>query len=160
MTAVYGPQEEFDKKMFIRELCRIKHGVKPEWLLLEDFNLIYKVQDKNNDRINSRLMMRFRRALSYMEVKEIELIGRKFTWSNNQSNPTLSRIDRAFCSTAREEMFINPVLQPLLASSSNHCPLLLQPLCPLLSSHVLGLNLGGSASLGSRNVSMRHGARR
>jgi hypothetical protein len=36
-----------------------------------DFNMIYKEQDKTNGRLNRRLMSRFRRALNYMEVKEL-----------------------------------------------------------------------------------------
>jgi hypothetical protein len=69
--------------MFIRELRQLKQGAMPEWLILADFNLIYKIQDKNNCRINKQMMSRFRRALDYLEVKEINLVGKKFTWSNN-----------------------------------------------------------------------------
>jgi hypothetical protein len=32
-------------------------------------------------------MTRFRRTLNQIEVKEVELIGRKFTWINNQKTP-------------------------------------------------------------------------
>jgi hypothetical protein len=47
--------------------------------------MMYKPQDKNNGILNRSLMARFRRALNLLEVKEIDLVGRKFTWSNNQS---------------------------------------------------------------------------
>jgi hypothetical protein len=73
LTSVYGPQGELDKQMFNTELKGIKHKVKPHWLLIGDYNLIYKAQDKNKGRLN------------YLEVKELDLIGRKFTWSNNQA---------------------------------------------------------------------------
>jgi hypothetical protein len=43
---------------------------------------------------------RFRRALDHLEVKEIDLVGKKFTWSNNQASPTLTRIDIAFYTAA------------------------------------------------------------
>jgi hypothetical protein len=62
--------------MFNTELKGIKHKVKPHWLLIGDYNLIYKAQDKNKGRLN------------YLEVKELDLIGRKFTWSNNQAAQT------------------------------------------------------------------------
>jgi hypothetical protein len=65
-----------------------------------------------------------------MEVKEIELIGKKFTWSNNQAQPTLTRIDRAFCSPSWEDIYLNLVLHPLSSSMSDHCPLLSLPLHP------------------------------
>jgi hypothetical protein len=41
-------------------------------------------------------MLRFRRDLNYLEVKEINLIGRKYTWSNCQETPNMSRIDMFF----------------------------------------------------------------
>jgi hypothetical protein len=63
-------------------------------------------------------MLRFRRALNHLEVKEIELTGHKFTWSNGQQNPTLSRIDRACCYPHWEDLFPNPILQALSSSIS------------------------------------------
>jgi exonuclease III len=128
VTGVYGPQGDLEKRMFIRELRGIKQEAREQWLILGDFNLIYKSQDKNNGRVNRQLMTRFRRALNFLEVKEIELVGRKYTWSNGQSNPTLSRIDRAFCTIPWEDLYFNPILQPLSSSISDHCPLLLGPL--------------------------------
>lgn len=89
--------------MFIRELRRLKNVAKQEWLLLGDFNLVYKEENKNNGRLNRHVMLRFRRALNHLKVKEIDLMGRRFTWSNNQNNPTLTRIDRTFCTPAWEE---------------------------------------------------------
>jgi hypothetical protein len=44
-----------------------------------------------------------------------------------QENPTMTRIDRAFCTTAWEEHFIHPIIQPLSSSIFYHCPLLLAP---------------------------------
>lgn len=83
VTGVYDPQGDLDKKRFIRELRHLKSMVKPHWLILGDFNLIYKDQDKSNGRLNRHLMLRFRRALNHMDVKEVDLIGRRFTWSSN-----------------------------------------------------------------------------
>lgn len=128
VTGIYGPQEDFDKKMFLRQIKRLKQNTNAKWLLLGDFNLIYQDEDKNNGRLNRRMMLRFRRALNSIEVKEIPLTGRRFTWSSQQNTPTLTRIDRAFCSPEWEEAFVNPILQPLSSSSSDHCPLLLTSL--------------------------------
>jgi hypothetical protein len=73
-------------------------------------------------------MHSFARALNHMEVREIQLTGRKFTWSSNQSTPTLTRIDRAFCTHAWEDFYAQPHIQPLSSSTSNHRPLLITPL--------------------------------
>lgn len=128
ITGVYGPQGDLEKKMLIRELRQLKSVVPSKWLLLGDFNLVYQDQDKNNGRLDRRMMNRFRRALNHLEVKEISLIGRKFTWSNQQRSPTLTRIDRVFCSTEWEGLYADPILQTLSSSASDHCPLLLASL--------------------------------
>jgi hypothetical protein len=43
------------------------------------FNIIYQDVDKSNGRLNRRLILRFRIALNHLEVKEVSLIGRKFS---------------------------------------------------------------------------------
>jgi hypothetical protein len=78
------PTGGLEKRNFIRELRRLKPPSQTRWLLLGDFNLIYKDQDKNNGRLNRRLMNQFRCALNHLEVKEIDLVGKHFTWSSNQ----------------------------------------------------------------------------
>jgi hypothetical protein len=82
VTGVYGTQGDLEKKMFIRELRGLKPVVGDNWLILGDYNLIYREQDKNAGSLNRRMMLRFRRALNYLEVKEIHLSSRKFTLSN------------------------------------------------------------------------------
>jgi hypothetical protein len=111
--------------MFIREIKGIKQNVQSKWMLMGDFKLIYKKQDKSHGRQNTRLMLRFTRGLNLLEVKEMELIGQHFTWSNNKQKPTLTRIDRAFSTLEWEDLYSNPILQPLSSLTSNHYPLLL-----------------------------------
>jgi hypothetical protein len=56
LTGVYGPQLELEKVAFMNEIRAIRQNVQGEWLISEHFNLIYKAVDKNNLRINMRLM--------------------------------------------------------------------------------------------------------
>lgn len=80
-------------------------------------------------------MLRFRRALNHLEVKEINLADRKFTWSNGQANPTLTRIDRIFSTVAWEEIYADPIIHVYSSSISDHTPLALlpQPVTPKFS---------------------------
>ena len=68
-----------------------------QWLLLGDFNLIYKASDKNNNHLNTRLMRFFREVLDECDLREIHLPNRKFTWSNKRQNPMQAKLDRVFC---------------------------------------------------------------
>jgi GTP-dependent phosphoenolpyruvate carboxykinase len=52
------------------------------------------------------------------------LLGRCFTWSNNQENPILSHIDRIFCSTEFDEKFPLAIAKALPINPSDHVPIL------------------------------------
>jgi hypothetical protein len=127
VTGVYGSQGTLEKKMFIRELRHLKQLARPEWMMFGDFNLISRQQDKSNGRINRSLISRFQRAINHLQLRELNLIEKRFTWSNNHTTPTMSRIDKALCSSYWENIFDNPILQALSSSTSDHCPLLLTP---------------------------------
>jgi exonuclease III len=111
--------------MFIQELKQLKQQTLSRWLIIGDFNLIYKDEDKSNGRLNRNLMLRFRRAINFLGIKEIQLVGRKYTWSSSQAAPTMTKIDRAFCTPDWESIFQQLILQPLPSSMSDHCTLLL-----------------------------------
>ena len=63
LTVVYGPTLSSRKQAFLHELQQLKPQPRVQWLLLGDFNMIYKASDKNNNRLNTRLMRCFREAL-------------------------------------------------------------------------------------------------
>jgi endonuclease/exonuclease/phosphatase family metal-dependent hydrolase len=71
------------------------------------------------------MMGRFRRLLNELELVEIDLLGRQFTWSNEREAPTLVRLDRVFVTTDWDQLFPDCILQALASSISDHCPLLL-----------------------------------
>jgi len=124
-TGVYGPQDDVDKIAFLQELRDVRALCSGPWLIAGDFNLIYQASDKNNTNLDRAMMGRFRRFLDDVEAKEIPLLGRKYTWSNERSSPTLVRLDRAFCCVVWEDIFPDAVLQSSASVVSDHCPLVL-----------------------------------
>jgi hypothetical protein len=70
-------------------------------------------------------MGRFRCFLYDLELDELHLHGRLFTWSNERLHPTLERIDRMFVSSCWNATFPRAVLQALSSRCSDHAPLLL-----------------------------------
>lgn len=73
LTAVYGPSRAPEKDTFLRHLRRLKPIDDARWLVLGDFNLIYRAHDKNNNNLNLRTMRKFRRVLNRCQLKEIHL---------------------------------------------------------------------------------------
>ena len=89
-------QQGKTKADFLQELRGLHAAYQRAWPVCGDFNLIHLAQDKNNGRLNLREMRRFRAVLQELELAELHLNGRLFTWSNERRHPTLERIDRAF----------------------------------------------------------------
>jgi len=127
ITGVYGPQADADKIIFMQEITDLKQHALPAWLVLGEINLILRVQDKNNSRINLPMLNRFKSMIDNLELVSIELKGKKkFTWCNDQQLPTMTRIDHFLASTDWLELFPRTDLQALASLGSDHCPLFLQ----------------------------------
>ncbi|WVZ54663.1 hypothetical protein U9M48_005428, partial [Paspalum notatum var. saurae] len=125
ITGVYGPQADADKLLLLAEIRALKQRVLPRWTVMGDFNMIFRASQKNNDRINRRLMGSFKALLDELELKEIHLHGRKFTWTSQTANPTMTKIDHLFCTREWEQLHPECYLQALSSSASDHCPFLL-----------------------------------
>jgi len=125
VTVVYGPSRRHQKTAFLQHLRALKPPPDIRWLLLGDFNLIYRARDKNNQNLDLQLMRHFRAALNFCELKEIHLQNRNLTWSNERRRPTLIRLDRFFINEGWDLAFPDHTLHALSSSHSDHCPLLL-----------------------------------
>jgi hypothetical protein len=84
--------------------------------------LIYRDEDKNNPNLNRIMMGRFRKCIHDLEMKDIDLHGRKFTLAG--AHDVLVRLDRVFCSLEWEQKFLDFLLQCSASEGSDHCPLL------------------------------------
>lgn len=96
LTNVYGPTARANKAAFLLELRTIHANCLGPWLICGDFNLIYKASDKNNGRRHHGLMRSFGSTLDDLQLEELHLSGRLFTWSSSRDRPTLEWLDRAF----------------------------------------------------------------
>lgn len=58
-----------------------------------------------------------------MELKDLHLAGRKYTWSNAHKNPVLTKIDHFFHSDEWDMIFPNAHLQATSSACLDHAPL-------------------------------------
>jgi hypothetical protein len=91
------------------------------WTVAGDFNLIVEAADKNRGVVNMRMMGLFRCFLNDVEWAEAQLTGRRFTWSNERSTPTMVKLNRWFHSAEWDACFPNSLLQALSTNTSDHC---------------------------------------
>lgn len=56
-----------------------------EWLLVGDFNLIRRPENRNREEADATEMFLFNEAINKLDLIELPLHGRQFTWTNKQS---------------------------------------------------------------------------
>jgi hypothetical protein len=109
-TDVYGPQDEGEKIEFLNELREIRGQCEGPWVIADDFNMIYSTEDKSNANLNRMFMGCFRRMVNDLDLKEIPLLGRRYTWSNEREAPTLIKLDRVLCTIEWEALYPEVIL--------------------------------------------------
>jgi len=124
-TGIYGPHLDAEKPGFLDELRDVRNHCSGPWMLAANFNMIYNSEDKNNDNVNRVMMGRFCRFVNDLELKEIPLLGWRYTWSIERESPTLVKLDRVLCTGDWEDIFPDCVLQSYATEMSDHCPLVL-----------------------------------
>jgi hypothetical protein len=72
----------------------------------------------------------FNAIIENLELREIEMVRRQFTWANALAPPTFEKLDRVLLSPEWELKFPNVTVQALDSSRSDHMPLLLNGKAP------------------------------
>ena len=102
LVAVYGAAQPELKPDFLADLVRMCGSEQLPYLVGGDFNIIRQREDKNNDNFDGRWSFMFNTIIESLDLREIELSGRKFTWANALPNPTYEKLDRVLASVEWE----------------------------------------------------------
>ena len=113
LVAVYGAAQPELKAEFLVDLVRICGSEQLPILVGGDFNIIRRREEKNNDNFDGRWSFMFNTIIESLDLREIELSGRKFTWANSLPNPTYEKLDRVLASVEWEQKFPLVTVQAL-----------------------------------------------
>ncbi|PVH35203.1 hypothetical protein PAHAL_7G126000 [Panicum hallii] len=125
LVCVYGPAQENLKEQFLAELVNMASRVTEPLLIGGDFNLLRKSSEKNKNNFNPRWPFLFNAVIDGLNLRELELTGRQFTWANSRANPTYERLDRILMSTEWELHFPKSTVVAHSRDISDHTPLML-----------------------------------
>jgi hypothetical protein len=89
-----------------------------------------RVEGKNNENFNYQWPNLSNAIIGNLELREIEMVGRQFTWANNLVPPTFEKLDMVLMSPDWELKFPNVTVQALDRFRSDHTPLLLNGKAP------------------------------
>lgn len=126
MTNVYAPTTRSDKTRFLAELSYLAMTILGPWLIIGNYNLTRTPMDKNKETFNFQEARTFNGLINSLDLIEIPLVDRAFTWSNRRDDPTLVRLDCCLVNLDWDEAFPNICLTSLMRAASNHVPLLVK----------------------------------
>ena len=98
LVAVYGAAQPKLKPEFLADLVRICGPEQLPILVGGDFNIIRRREEKNNDNFDGRWSFMFNTIIESLDLREIELSGRKFTLANTLPNSMFEKLDRVLAS--------------------------------------------------------------
>jgi len=122
--SIYGLAQGELKSAFLSEMVRVCSKEALPILIGGDFNIIRKPDEKNNDNYSDRWPFLFNAVIDALNLRELDLSGRKFTWPNNLLSPTFEKLDRILCCTDFESKFAHSTVLALSREISDHTPLL------------------------------------
>jgi hypothetical protein len=124
VTNVYTSSDHRLTPDFVAEMVSLHASVRSPWLVVGDYNLIRYPNEKNNNNFDTNLAASFKGLIRDVGWFELPLSDRLYTWSNQQENPVLVRLNHAFFNTAWNDAFPNSVLSSLPRPVSDHHPLI------------------------------------
>ena len=90
------------------------------------FNLIRKSVDRNRVGGDINEMFLFNEAINTLDLVELPLHGRQYTWTNKPPSPLLERLDWFFTNNAWTEKYPNSLVRAMTMETSDHWPCLIE----------------------------------
>jgi hypothetical protein len=128
LVLVYGAAQENDKEEFLVELGDICCNQRLPMFIGGDFNILRFPSEKNKAMRRSKWSDLFNAIINTYELREIEMSGGQFSWSNNQTNPTLKKLDRFLMNSEWESMFPLVTVHKICREVSDHNTIILDTL--------------------------------
>lgn len=89
-------------------------------LIGRDFNILRFSCDKNKTLHDNKFSDAFNSIINVHALGELHMVGGAFTWSDNQENPTLKKLDRILISDGWENIFPLTMVRKCPRASSDH----------------------------------------
>ncbi|XP_028106717.1 uncharacterized protein LOC114305789 [Camellia sinensis] len=124
LVNMHAPNEVNERHKFWSVLHRLKPVFSDPWCLAGYFNEIRNIGERKGCSRRDKGIKEFNQFIENLEVVDLPMMGRQFTWCNASEGERWSRIDRVLLSTEWLER-VNLKLWGLKRSVSDHCPLLL-----------------------------------
>ena len=125
LYTVYGPAQQQNKQAFLAEMVNTCSKESLPYLIRGDFNIMRGPEDKSSGEFNFKWPNLFNAVIESLDLKEIVMSGRQFTWAGPGDDPTFEKLDRVLVSTEWEIRYPLSTVEPRDRNISDHTPLIL-----------------------------------
>jgi hypothetical protein len=127
LVAVYGAAQDEFKADFLREMVNLAKDNPHPILIGGDFNLLRFRHEKSKGRFDDHWPFLFNAVIDSLDLREVSMIGRQFTWANSLPDPTFEKLDRVLMDANWESKFPMVSVRALerIQGFSDHAPILL-----------------------------------
>lgn len=130
ITGIYGEPDRAKREQTWSLIRGLSSQNTLPWCLIGDMNNVLSQNDKRGGRpYPDRLIQGFKDVLNDRELTDLQLWGYQYIWDRGlgTSNHIEIRLDRALVTGGFINLFKDVKLTNLEISTSDHCPLLLEP---------------------------------
>jgi hypothetical protein len=99
LYSIYGPAQSQNKGAFLAELANTCSKENLPFLIGGDFNIMRKPEDKSCGDFDTKWPSLFNAIIESLDLREIVMTGRQYTWVGAGNNPTHEKLDRVLAST-------------------------------------------------------------
>jgi hypothetical protein len=93
LAVVYGPTQVAHKENFLGELVRMCSQENLPLIVGGDYNILGHPFEKKNPNYDARWTFLFNAVIDGLNLRELEMFVRNFTWANNLATPTFEKLD-------------------------------------------------------------------
>jgi hypothetical protein len=122
---VYGTAHEDDREIFLTKLASFCAENKVPYIARSDFKILRFFAEKNQNFHPNRLSDTFNVVIHVNDLRELNISGGLFTWSNNHVDSILEKLDRILMSREWEIMFPTVHGHKEPRNMSDHNPLII-----------------------------------
>ncbi|XP_074356448.1 uncharacterized protein LOC141696167 [Apium graveolens] len=136
LTGLYGEPDRAKRKETWQLIRNLSTTSSLPWVLIGDMNNVLSQTDKKGGRMYpSWLIQGFKEVLEDCNLVDMELLGYPYTWERGHGTDDWVEIqlDRAVASTSFLQQFQEAKLTNMEVTTSDHCPLLLEPVVMIKS---------------------------
>jgi hypothetical protein len=123
LYSIYGPAQSQNKGAFLVEIANTCSKESLPFLIGGDFNIMRKPEDKSCGDFDTKWPSLFNVVIESLDLREIVMTGRQYTWSGAGDNPPYEKLNRVLASTEWEINFPLAKVEARDRNISDHTPL-------------------------------------